>query len=141
MLDLRRGQTIHPVIDKVLNALNEKLLQAKQSDSKVVLCLPIGWDSHQNETAACGKYINNKHWMTKEESYQQRFTDVDFIVFYRGLAALIFQYHKNLHRVFWQLEGGYEPSVYKQQIKNMSLIFSDLDFDLRNQYVPKPTGP
>lgn len=80
-----------------------------------MIFLPTGWDSHEDETAYCGKYITNR-MMSKLEAQKQRFSDADMTRFYEKIFALYQDNKKSIAGIYWGLEGGYHRPMYEKQI-------------------------
>ncbi len=57
-LNSRPPYEIHPAILFTLDKIKENIVNA--DDQRIFIMLPTGWDSHDDETAPCGKLINNR---------------------------------------------------------------------------------
>lgn len=114
----RKGTECHPALLFALNQLNQNLLQAKANKERVFILLPTGWDSHENELAACGKLIGHRFLSTKE-SHLYRFNSHDLKYFYQHLFALYAENKESIEGIYWGLEGGYTTRVYEEQIELM----------------------
>lgn len=118
--------TVHPALVFALEEIESQILSAKENGQKIALFLPTGWDSHEAETAYCGKFVDGK-LMSKAEAKKTRFNDTDLVYFYENLFQIIQGNKEDIERVYWGLEGGYERSMYEQQIRLlMSLILNKL---------------
>lgn len=107
---------IHPAIIMILSELETTLVKAMVTNERVMIFLPTGWDSHVDEIAACGKYLNHQRWMSDRESKKCRFNDNDWSYFNRSLFELYKNYEGSIARIYWQLEGGYTDEVNVKQI-------------------------
>jgi acetoin utilization deacetylase AcuC-like enzyme len=107
---------IHPAITFAVTQIQERIAEARAAKQQAMLFLPTGWDSHQDETAECGKLLDGERLMTKAEAQKQRFTNKDLEYFYK---QVIRQYKENkevIAGIYWGLEGGYDRGLYEQQI-------------------------
>lgn len=111
----RTQNALHPSLDFALRSITNCLADADQNDTKVAIFLPTGWDSHQDETAYCGKFVSD-HYMSKSEAERMRFNDADLLFFYQSLFTLYNSYRNNIVTIYWGLEGGYEPTLYRRQV-------------------------
>lgn len=109
----------HPALHYVLTRLEDLLINAAKMKEPVLLFLPTGWDSHEQEEAICGKQINQDYMLDKKEAHRCRFSDEDFIYFNEKMLALCRQYPDVLTRIYWQLEGGYTEQVNVRQLSNL----------------------
>lgn len=114
----RKKHGLHPALLFALNALEQSLVEAKKLKQKICLYLPTGWDSHQDETAFCGKFIDGA-MMGDAAAKIHRFNDRDLSFFYQKIVTLYQENHECFSSLYWGLEGGYEPSMYLRQIKLM----------------------
>lgn len=111
----RKHLAIHPAIHYIIDSLNACIQTAKSKNQKLMIFMPTGWDSHENETAFCGKYING-HMMTKTAAHEYRFNDDDLIYLYHQLLTTYTLYSNTIEGLYWGLEGGYDRSMYESQI-------------------------
>lgn len=114
-LTTRKGIIIHPAILFALHKIKEEIQSAKENNTKVALYLPTGWDSHKDETAYCGKYVDG-HRMRQTEAAQCRFNDDDLIYFYQTIFQLYHENKEYIHEIYWGLEGGYEKKMYEKEL-------------------------
>ncbi|MBI2786135.1 MAG: hypothetical protein HYX60_07475 [Legionella longbeachae] len=123
--------SIHPVIKKSLEQVEESIKKLADNE-KIMIVVPLGWDSHQEETACCGRRLNNGRFLSKDESIYERFSDTDMEYFYNALCDLKKTYASKVHKVLVSLEGGYNNELNKKQIKilNESL---EKNFNLDDQ--------
>jgi acetoin utilization deacetylase AcuC-like enzyme len=112
----RNNDEIHPALQFALIKVEEVIRAALFNGQKIAIFLPIGWDSHENETAYCGKFVKN-HWLTKAEAKKSRFNDQDLEHFYTELFHLYHQNKEHIQSMYWGLEGGYDKAMYEQQIE------------------------
>ncbi|KTD53354.1 acetylpolyamine aminohydrolase [Legionella santicrucis] len=123
---LRKPGTVHPALVFALEEIESQIESAKEKGQKIVLFLPTGWDSHEAETAYCGKFVDGK-LMSKAEAKKTRFNEADLTYFYENLFQIVQENKEHIKRVYWGLEGGYDRSMYEQQIRLlMSLILNKL---------------
>lgn len=135
-LTLRKADSVHPALVFAIEKIEEQLEQAKKNHQKVALFLPTGWDSHEEETAYCGKYVDGK-LMRATEARKTRFNSKDLTYFYESLFTLYQENKNHIEKIYWGLEGGYERTMYEQQIQLlMSLVLKDLVHLDTNQMVP-----
>lgn len=120
---------VHPAIKFAVAQVEESLKSAKERHKKVALFLPSGWDSHKDESAACGKCILDKQgreqWLTVFGVENERFNDDDFNYFYKKLLNLVETYEANVQCIYWGLEGGYDTGMYTKQINNLLTILRE----------------
>ncbi|WP_298627249.1 acetylpolyamine aminohydrolase [uncultured Legionella sp.] len=100
----RKKVGLHPALDFALHKIREQLELTKYNKQKMVLLLPTGWDSHEDETAYCGKLIKNR-MMSKTEAHKTRFNDGDLSFFYECLCTLYNENKKHIAGIYWGLEG------------------------------------
>ncbi|MDR3501085.1 MAG: acetylpolyamine aminohydrolase [Legionella sp.] len=140
----RQNEEFHPALAFALQQMEEQITKAKKDKQQVMIFLPTGWDSHEDETAYCGKYINNR-MMSKLEAKKQRFSDADMTMFYEKIFGLYQDNKKSIAGVYWGLEGGYHRPMYEKQITLLmnqvvnTLINEDassLDAEQHNQGFP-----
>ncbi|MDP3267425.1 MAG: acetylpolyamine aminohydrolase [Legionella sp.] len=112
------SMTIHPALDFALNILSDKIIEAQNNNEKIMLYLPTGWDSHQNETAYCSQYFGNKK-MTRTENTLCRFNNQDMLLFYERICNFYLEYPHIIAGIYWGLEGGYNTKMYEHQIQLM----------------------
>lgn len=117
-LTTRRTSSVHPALLFSLKKLKETLEDAKQNSQKIMLFLPSGWDSHEDETAQCGKSVNGK-MMDKTSAKKMRFNDMDLIYFYQNILSLYMDNKEYIEEIYWGLEGGYDRCMYERQIQFM----------------------
>jgi acetoin utilization deacetylase AcuC-like enzyme len=114
----RKKVGLHPALDFALHKIREQLEESQFRGQKMVLLLPTGWDSHEDETAYCGKYINGRK-MSQTEAHKTRFNDGDLTFFYQQLCALYNENKEDIAGIYWGLEGGYDRTMYERQIQLM----------------------
>lgn len=114
----RETNGVHPAIVFALQKMEKSIADAIFYGRKIVLLFTGGWDAHLDETACCGKYVNNK-WMTKSEAQKTRFSDDDFKHFYTEVMALYMANKNHIKKFYWGLEGGYNRTMYENQIELM----------------------
>lgn len=131
-LTTRSSVSVHPALLFALKKIKETITTAQKNNQKVMLLLPTGWDSHENETAFCGKYIDG-HFMTKSDASKMRFNDGDLVYFYEKILDLYYENKECIEGIYWGLEGGYDKPMYEKQIQLMldvlmtQLIYKDAD--------------
>jgi len=134
-LTTRKPGCVHPALVFAIEKIEEQIKQAQKNGQKVALYFPTGWDSHEEETAYCGKYVDG-HLMGATEARKTRFNEMDLTYFYESLFKLYQENKSDIERIYWGLEGGYEPKMYERQVKLlMSLILKDLVHQDTNQMV------
>ena len=134
-LTTRKPGCVHPALVFTIEKIEEQIKQAQKNGQKVALYFPTGWDSHEEETAYCGKYVDG-HLMGATEARKTRFNEMDLTYFYESLFKLYQENKSDIERIYWGLEGGYEPKMYERQVKLlMSLILKDLVHQDTNQMV------
>ena len=127
---------VHPAIRHVITALESILVDAKYNKKQVCLYMPIGWDSHVDETAGCSMRIRipdppssaagtsqptaRFKWLSPNERHTSRFNDKDWEYFNKYLNFFFQVYGEQLTRVYWQLEGGYNPDVNHKQVQALA---------------------
>ncbi|WP_165485147.1 acetylpolyamine aminohydrolase [Legionella rowbothamii] len=111
----RQNEEFHPALAFAIHQMEEHLVKAKKDKQEIMIFLPTGWDSHEDETAYCGKYITNR-MMSKLEAQKQRFSDADMTRFYEKIFALYQDNKKSIAGIYWGLEGGYHRPMYEKQI-------------------------
>ncbi|MGL5741290.1 MAG: hypothetical protein ACRCXC_01425 [Legionella sp.] len=132
----RKPGLVHPDLVFALEKIKEQIESGKVSHQKIALFLPTGWDSHEEETAYCGKYVDGK-FMSALEARKTRFNEEDLIYFYESIFELYQENKEHIEHIYWGLEGGYDRKMYEQQIKSlMSLIVEHLVHQQINQIVP-----
>jgi len=109
--------TIHPALVFALTTLQEQVTQAILAGKKIAIFLPTGWDSHEDETAYCGKWVNGKK-LSAKESHKKRFSDEDLDYFTTALFKLYHNNEDHIAGMYWGLEGGYDVKMYRQQLRN-----------------------
>jgi len=114
----RKTGSIHPSLIFALQKLAKMIENAKNSGQKIVVLLPTGWDSHKDETAFCGKYVNGK-MLDQTEANKLRFNDADLTFFYEKIFQLYVANKEFIAAIYWGLEGGYYRPMYEQQIQLM----------------------
>lgn len=122
----RGSGAAHVALLFALQKIEEQIASAQKNAQKVWLVLPTGWDSHQDETAACGKCIHGRT-MSKAEAQQMRFSNEDLTYFYERIFALYHEHKESIAGIYWGLEGGYNRPMYEQQIQLlMSMVLTHL---------------
>ena len=125
-LTTRETDSIHPALVFALKQMAEHIERAKMNGQRIMLFLPTGWDSHEDETAFCGKFVNGQI-MSKTEAQTTRFNDRDLTHFYSKVFELYYGNKEFIVGMYWGLEGGYFRPMYEQQIQLMvSLILEKL---------------
>ncbi|RUR04543.1 hypothetical protein [Legionella sp. km772] len=109
---------IHPALLFALNQLEGQITAAKTADQLIMLLLPTGWDSHQDETAFCGKLIDGQ-LMSEADAKKYRFNNQDLVYFYEQVLQLYKANKESVAGIYWGLEGGYDQAMYTQQIPLM----------------------
>ena len=117
-LTSRSSVSVHPALLFALDKIKENIAHAKENGQKIVLYLPTGWDSHEDETAFCGKFINDR-MMTSSEAGRARYNDGDLTFFYECIFTLYKENKGCIEHIYWGLEGGYNRPMYERQIKLM----------------------
>lgn len=129
----RKKISLHPAILFAVDALKKHIEETKKSGKKTMLFLPTGWDSHLDETAFCGKNVGD-HTLSIDESLQYRFHDSDLKYFYDRLFQLYKENTDCVEGIYWGLEGGYDKSMYEQQIK---LLINSINMQFYPNEVPQ----
>ncbi|KTD62294.1 hypothetical protein [Legionella shakespearei] len=119
----RKKIGVHPALLFALSKIKESIEEAKTSGQKIALLLPTGWDSHEDETAYCGKFINGR-MMADSAAHKSRFNDGDLSYFYERLFRLYNQNKELFSGFYWGLEGGYDRAMYERQIQLMSGVIN-----------------
>lgn len=109
---------IHPALDFALKKISDTIIEAKNNNQKIMLYLPTGWDSHQNETAYCSQYFGNKK-ITRAENILCRFNNNDMHLFYDRICHFYLEHPHIIAGIYWGLEGGYNTKMYEHQIQLM----------------------
>lgn len=117
-LTKRDKVSAHPALLFALAKIKENIAEAKAQNTKIFLVLPTGWDSHQEETAPCGKFVSGK-MMAQYEASISRFSNGDISYFFEEILTLYNANQEHISGIYWGLEGGYEPKMYEQQLKTM----------------------
>lgn len=107
---------LHPALHFALITIEENIEIAKTNEGQIALYLPCGWDSHENETAPCGKFLNGRQWLTKAAARNCRFNDRDLSHFYERIFQLYTDNKECFAGIYWGLEGGYDKKLYENQI-------------------------
>ncbi|KTD05634.1 acetylpolyamine aminohydrolase [Fluoribacter gormanii] len=135
-LTLRKSGSVHPALVFALEKIKDEIKLAKTNQQKVALFLPTGWDSHEEETAYCGKFVDG-HLMGRAEARKTRFNATDLTYFYENLFKIYQENKSSIEKVYWGLEGGYAREMYEQQIQLlMSLVLKDIVHQDTNEVVP-----
>ncbi|MCW8386581.1 acetylpolyamine aminohydrolase [Fluoribacter dumoffii] len=138
LLTRKRG-LVHPALVFIIEKIEQAIEAAKIHNQPIALYLPTGWDSHEEETAYCGKYVDGE-FMGAAEARKTRFNASDLTYFYESLFRLYEENKSVIKKVYWGLEGGYERKMYEPQIRLlMSLILEGLV--LQETYENAPNGP
>lgn len=111
----RKHPMIHPAIHFIINQFNLWIEEAKKNKQKLMVLMPTGWDSHELETAFCGKFVHGQ-MMSKSASHEYRFSDEDLTYFYEQILLRYHQNRESFESLYWGLEGGYERTMYDNQI-------------------------
>lgn len=130
----RPTDSIHPALLFALRKIEETIEIAKKNQQKTAIFLPSGWDSHENETAFCGKCVNGK-MLTQTAAHECRFNDNDFKYFYSHLLDLYQQNKDIIIGLYWGLEGGYDRIMYEGQIQ-LLLDTMNKQFMMQDQNEP-----
>ncbi|MBL7481260.1 acetylpolyamine aminohydrolase [Legionella bononiensis] len=120
-LTSRKKIDLHPALQFALTKLKEQIAQAKTHHHKVALLLPTGWDSHEDETAPCGKWVNDR-MMSQSEASKTRFNDGDLTFFYEQIFELYNENKEHITGIYWGLEGGYDRAMYERQINILAQL-------------------
>ena len=110
-----KATNIHPALIFSLRQLHEQIEQAQAEKQQIMLFLPTGWDSHEDETAYCGKLVDGA-LMTKADAKKHRFNNEDLVYFYEQVLQLYKTNKESIAGIYWGLEGGYDRSMYEEQI-------------------------
>lgn len=141
-LTTRKKIGLHPALHFALYKLKEQINIAKTNGQKIALLLPTGWDSHEDETAYCGKFVDG-HMMSQSEARKTRFNDGDLTYFYEQLLQIYTNNKEHIAGFYWGLEGGYNRAMYERQIRlliqviNEQLLNPEPNTSLRCQHVTK----
>ena len=119
----QQSQDCHPALIFAMQKLREQLQVAQENGEIVMIYLPMGWDSHQEETAACSKWIAGK-FMSDKAAQQYRFNNEDMKFFYTELLTLKQEFPEQISHIYCGLEGGYSRPMYEHQIEQMLTIFA-----------------
>lgn len=125
---------IHPALVYALKQLEEQIQQAKSTKQQIMLLLPTGWDSHQDETAYCGKFVAGR-LMPDSEAKKYRFNNQDLVYFYEQVLQLYKVNKESIAGVYWGLEGGYDRAMYTEQIP---LLLTTLALQLKEEPIISP---
>lgn len=117
-LQARSNKTLHPAITFAVEHAEKQIKLAQSKQQQTMIFLPTGWDSHTEETAYCGKYINGQ-MMNKSEAHDQRFNTADLVYFQEQILQLYKTYKESIAGIYWGLEGGYERGMYQQQLNSL----------------------
>lgn len=109
--------SMHSALAYAERFVRDCITTAESKQQTLQLFLPTGWDSHQDETAACSTWLNQRATISAHGQRTQRFNNADFELFFESLFANILQHPSTVLKVFFSLEGGYEPDMYPAQIK------------------------
>lgn len=120
---------IHPALVFALKQLAEQIQQAKDTKQQIMLLLPTGWDSHQDETAYCGKLVAER-LMSASNAKKYRFNNQDLVYFYEQVLQLYKENKESIAGVYWGLEGGYDKVMYTEQIP---LLVTTLTLELKEE--------
>lgn len=132
----RKGKEIHPALVFALQQMEEQIKVAKANRQEIMIMLPTGWDSHQEETADCGKWVNGR-MMGQNEAQKTRFNDEDLRYFYENVFQLYLENKRSIKRVYWGLEGGYHRPMYEAQIQLLiSIAQEKLGLEAFNHNTP-----
>ena len=123
-LTTRKTISVHPALLFALSKISEQIDSAKTTDQKVVLLIPMGWDSHEDETAYCGKLIDGR-MMAPSAAAKCRYNDGDLVYFYETLFKLCNKNKELLAGMYWGLEGGYDRTMYERQIHLMMQVIDN----------------
>lgn len=132
MMKKSSEEQLHPALQYALDTVEAHLDNAKKVGRQLALFIPIGWDSHKDETAACGKKLFNGYYMLEKTAKLSRFSDDDLSTFYKRILTLYKQNSQCFAKLYWGLEGGYDKSLLKKQVTLLAehieqyLIESDL---------------
>ncbi|KTD42432.1 acetylpolyamine aminohydrolase [Legionella quateirensis] len=118
-LTSRKKIDLHPALRFALTQVKDQIAQAKIHHHKIALLLPTGWDSHEDETAPCGKWVNDR-MMSQSEASKTRFNDGDLTFFYEQIFQLYNENKELIAGIYWGLEGGYDRAMYERQITIMA---------------------
>jgi len=119
-LTTRKTVSVHPAPLFALNKIKESIVEAKKNGAMIALFLPTGWDSHENETAFCGKFIDGE-LMSESESHLARFNDGDLSYFYEQILTYYKENKDCIKEIYWGLEGGYDRFMYEKQIQSLMI--------------------
>lgn len=108
-------EELHPALQFALNSIQEHIASAKELGDKIILFIPMGWDSLEDETADCAKMINGEK-MSLAEAQVARFNNNDLRTFYETIFTLYKNNKECFAQLYWGLEGGYNQPMYEQQI-------------------------
>jgi len=134
-LQPRPKQTdIHPALLFALGQLEEQIKQAQMAHLQIMLFLPTGSDSHEDETAYCGKSIDGR-LMTATEAKTYRFNNQDLVYFYEQVLQLYKANKESIAGIYWGLEGGYDRAMYEAQIP---LLLATLASQLKEEPMASP---
>ncbi|CAM2745868.1 acetylpolyamine aminohydolase [Legionella steigerwaltii] len=135
-LTTRKPGSVHPALVFAIDKIEEQIKQAQKNDQQIALFLPTGWDSHEEETAYCGKYVDG-YLMGTTEARKTRFNATDLTYFYESLFKLYQENKNDIVKMYWGLEGGYNQKMYERQIQLlMSLVLKDLVHQDTNEIIP-----
>jgi len=115
-LPLQGTEEFNPSLVYALDMLQNHLQEAQESEQQIMIIMPTGWDSHEHETAPCGKSVSGR-MMSPREASKRRFTDNDLNCFYDRLFTLTKEFNHCISEIYWGLEGGYDQTMYEQQIE------------------------
>lgn len=132
---IRSKSGIHPALLFAIHQLEEQIKHARTNEQKIMLYLPSGWDSHEEETAYCGKFIDGK-MMSTLAAKKHRFNNHDLLYFYQQIITLYQNNKEYIAGIYWGLEGGYDRTMYEQQIV---LMLSNFTGQLTHDELPAYT--
>ncbi|KTD35355.1 acetylpolyamine aminohydrolase [Legionella moravica] len=122
-LTFRKKISLHPALQFALAKIKEQIAQAKTHHHHIALLLPTGWDSHEDETAPCGKWVNER-MMSLSEASKTRFNDGDLTYFYEQIFQLYNKNRELIKGIYWGLEGGYDRAMYERQVSLLTQIIT-----------------
>lgn len=123
---------VHPAIVFAVKQIQKQIELAHSKNQQMMLLLPTGWDSHEDETAFCGRFVGD-HYMSKAERQKQRFSTSDLAYFYQQVLQLYKGNKESIAGIYWGLEGGYNRAMYEQQIQ---LMLNTISAELAPQNQP-----
>lgn len=136
-----KNETHHPAMLQICEKLKSDAELAFKDKEEGDFYILFGLDSHVNESAQCGTYLEDDDFegeISKENKKHQRFTDADFQLLAKTIREIKEQYAPCVKFTI-ALEGGYDRKLIQNSFNVfLNSLYGEIDltFEVEKTEVP-----